>query len=191
MKKELLLASLMLTSQAAMAASSDVAMAETMMRVEQAKKVAFSFRATKTIEAGFYDANGDWQPSTMLVSLDFVPIESAQDFELINFNPIYEGDREFELIFRTENLTTGENQELGQSYYYAVQKQNKIFVYDCDSSQVCNANVDDQTFAILEFENKNKLKFEYIADHFITPYVNFEGDVWKKPLAGMEFVKQK
>jgi len=183
MKKELIVASLMLTSPGVLAQSVPTNQnASKLTFDDQRSDFNWIFEAENYIRIPKYDFDRETGKSSfshnevLKVSVHFFPVDSKSDlfdFSLEDFDAINSGEEEYELIFRTENLSKNLNHFEGDSSYYGIKKGNTISLFDCDSTRRCVAGVKNQSFAILKIEKNGTLKFVHKADHFDTPYSYF------------------
>jgi|GEM_PF-5550644 len=181
MKKELVLASLMLTSPAVLAqtpsSQNNLVATDQHSNIGKAKWI---FEANDYIRLPRYDYDKDSgevefsHNDVVKTSVHFFPVNSQSDlfdFTLNDFDPLKEGEEEFEVSFRTQNLSDNLTYFESSNTYYGIKKDETVFLYDCDSTKRCDAGKESKSLAVIKFKKNGEMRFEHTADYFFTPYI--------------------
>jgi len=200
MKKELLIASLMLTSPAVLAHTVDSQ--NQPVQNQEITKAQWVFEADDYIRMPRYDYNRESGSSTfshfevIKASVHFYPVDSTSDlfdFILDGFNPIEEGDEEFEVAFKTQSLTNDNSYFEGDNTYYGVKKGDSVYLFDCDSTRRCHGEKGSDLFAVMKIKKDGSMTFVHTAARFTTPYIeyNYESNVQTDHGAKLSYALKK
>lgn len=186
MKKELLIASLMLTSPAVLAKADKNLQSRAYAQMDVLNEAKWIFESENEFRLPQYDYNARTGKSKfshfdiVKASVHFLPVDSKSelfDFTLNDFDPIKNGDEEFEIAFKTHNLKSGHSYFSGDTTYYGIKKGQTVYLFDCDSTKTCDASPESRSFAVIKLGNDGSMRFVQTADFFSTPYTVFDNEL--------------